>query len=249
MTTQLQAQVVVRRKQVQFLGMKLVVTPEMDQHTAKILLGKVDAGHTEYQAILDFVGPSDVVVDIGAGSMACALLVAKQGARVIAYEPSPALIGVASENLENNPNLQVEAYFGWGVCPAYRGKRDKLRLPGSSFDEASFESACLPPHDGAPVPINMIESIETILHRERPNIIFVETSGMACALVKAVGAMATNLRPMTIIARLRTVWEGRDHVNQTISTMGLFGFRITRSYLGCDGLVFQRPGKEEENPH
>ncbi|NEX63374.1 SAM-dependent methyltransferase [Noviherbaspirillum galbum] len=229
---------------VDFDGIKLVISDDMDQHTVRILEGRSDVAQTEFQAIRDFVRTDDTVMDIGAGSMACALLAARHARRVVAFEPSPKMYALASANLDANPSLNVEAHLGWGVAPDYTLTAAELRLPAETLDEAAFDHAC-PVDEGARVMIHSMAPLMGLLQRERPNVVVIEAPGMASALTRAIASCPANLLPRIIITRLRAQWESYDSVHQTISTMRLMGYQLSRSYLGCDGFVFQAamPGR------
>lgn len=223
---------------VDFEGIKLTLTQDMDRHTTRILEGRSDTTQTEYQALHDFVSSEDTVLDIGAGSMACALYAAKRASRVIAYEPSPKMFALATANIDANRSLNVEAHLGWAIAPDFDLNNADLRLPAETLDEASFDHAC-PVDEGMRVTIHSIEPLLSVLQRERPSVVVIETSGMAAALTRAIAACPSYLQPRTVITRLRGQWESYDGVHQTISTMRLTGYQLTRSYLGCDGFVFQ----------
>jgi FkbM family methyltransferase len=227
-------------KYVDFDGIKLTVSGDMDRHTTRVLDGRSDSSQTEFQAIKDFVTSEDVVLDIGAGSMACALLAAQRASRVIAYEPSPRMYALASANIDANRSLHIEAHLGWAISPDFELNTADLRLPAETLDEASFDHAC-PVDEGMRVTIHSIEPVLSVLQREKPSVVVIETAGMASALTRAIGVSPTSMQPRTVISRLRDQWESYDVVHQTISTMRLMGYQLSRSYLGCDGFVFQKP--------
>lgn len=225
-------------KYVHHEGIHLTVSQDMDRHTIRVLEGRSDASQTEFQAIKDFVQKDDTVLDIGAGSMACALLAATLANRVIAYEPSPRMYALASANIDANRSLNIEAHLGWAIAPDFELNTADLRLPAETLDEAAFDHAC-PVDEGLRVTIHSIEPILSVLQREKPSVVIIETSGMASALTRAIAACPAFLQPRTVITRLRGQWESYDSVHQTISTMRLMGYALSRSYLGCDGFVFQ----------
>jgi len=223
---------------VDFHGIKMTVTGDMDVHTADTLRGRAGVEETEFSAIRENIGENDIVVDIGAGTMACSLVAAHQRpVRVIAFEPSPALFPLALSNLDANPSLHVEAHFGTAVWPEYGVASADLRLPGGALDEASFDDFC-PADDGQRVPVSRIEPAWNVLRQYRPTVVIVEASGMSCPLAKVIAASGA-MRPRVLICRLRANWEGLDNVQQTISVLQIAGFSLVASYLRSDVLVFQ----------
>jgi hypothetical protein len=216
----------------------LFLSEHLDRRTAAILDGSIDIRSTEFQLAADLIQPGQKVADIGSGSGAWALWAASHGARVEAWEPSPLLCPVAQANFERNRDLSVEFHARWAVVPPHMQAGANLVLPANGVDEACFECYSRP-GDADTVPLLWLESADGMTRRFQPDLVFIETAGMACEIAMAIAAAGQH-RPRTLIARLRPEWEGEASVRRAVAVVTGLGYSIRRVDMLWDGWVFQR---------
>lgn len=219
-------------------GLQLIVSPHLDRHTRETLLGVRPFEQTEFGLAAEILEAGQTVLDIGAGSAAWSLWAATLGARVEAYEPSPLLCNVAQSNLDVNRVCQIDFHPGWAVVPSHQSGPVNLVLPGGGYDAAYIERAARVVDSDLSAP--WLESAERLVQRVKPDVVFVEASGMAAEIALVIASIRRD-RPRTLIARMRPDLEGEERIRSAVQAIRSLGYslRVDKHTMLWDGWVFE----------
>lgn len=216
----------------------LILSPYLDRHTRETLLGVRPFEQTEFGLAAELLEPGQTVLDIGAGSAAWALWAATLGAHVEAYEPSPLLCNVAQSNLDANRTCGIDFHPGWAVVPSHQSGPVNLVLPGSGYDAAYVERS--PRAVDSDLCAPWLESAERVVQRVKPDVVFVEASGMAAEIALVIASIRRD-RPRTLIARMRPDLEGEERIRSAVQAIRSLGYRlrVDKHTMLWDGWVFE----------